>query len=365
MVDIRFFLSGVDLAEVPVTQNGYGKYYYDSAKGYWRTTINKFDTATPPSPYKTYTNGSHKYCQIIAPVYNPPYVPPNNLLQLAYDFEDEPFAPFTADKQVEIIAHADNGMIKFRRKDYYFWVGHFDMRTAPPVGTFVEPGKLIAKLRQSDSHLHIYSIYNGKQYPIKDIILNGYDYMKNGDKLKYTLNTNLRSKPSSSSQKVALIQPGAIGIVADGPVSANGQTWYFLKFRDISGWTIPGEKTTEDTTNVNGRVYIDYEKQYNEAMIEIEKLKDRNTVLATKIVEMQKKINELQVIVDDNQEVVDGLNGQIVAKDKRIARLESQLKTCQEGANDALKAAFAWFTKTINTLWASFLEWLKGFKEED
>ena len=47
---------------------------------------------------------------------------------------------------------------------------------------------------------------------------------------------NLRSAPSISAGVITTIPNGLTGEVRDGPVSANGYTWYKVWFGDVQGW---------------------------------------------------------------------------------------------------------------------------------
>jgi N-acetylmuramoyl-L-alanine amidase len=47
---------------------------------------------------------------------------------------------------------------------------------------------------------------------------------------------NLRSSPSISAGVITTVSNGLTGEVRDGPISANGYTWYKVWFGDVQGW---------------------------------------------------------------------------------------------------------------------------------
>jgi len=67
---------------------------------------------------------------------------------------------------------------------------------------------------------------------------------------------NLRSSASTSASVVAVLNNGLTGTVQEGPVQANGYTWYKLNFGDVQGWMAtavlaPGGGSDRSTVRVS------------------------------------------------------------------------------------------------------------------
>lgn len=54
----------------------------------------------------------------------------------------------------------------------------------------------------------------------------------------------LRAQPSTSSAVLGNIPAGAVFVVIDGPVCANGYAWWQVNYGGIVGWTVEGSSTT-------------------------------------------------------------------------------------------------------------------------
>lgn len=83
-----------------------------------------------------------------------------------------------------------------------------------------------------------------------------------GDTARVTESLRLRTSPSTSSQTIAVLDPGTTGKVVGGPENANGYTWWQLQTSAGTGWAVQDwlEKTNgpgpdpSDKFEINERV---------------------------------------------------------------------------------------------------------------
>lgn len=83
-----------------------------------------------------------------------------------------------------------------------------------------------------------------------------------GDTARVTESLRLRTSPSTSSQTIAVLDPGTTGKVVGGPENANGYTWWQLQTSAGTGWAVQDwlEKTSgpgpdpSDKFEINERV---------------------------------------------------------------------------------------------------------------
>ncbi len=80
-----------------------------------------------------------------------------------------------------------------------------------------------------------------------------------GSKVEFSADTNLRGGEGTGAGIVGTVAKGAVGTIIDGPRSADGYTWYDIKFLNSTGWVanVGNDRlvlTDKATTNVDGSI---------------------------------------------------------------------------------------------------------------
>lgn len=160
-------IAGKPVTKLKTTQNKDGLYYYDPIKGYWGTTMDKFDTATPPKPYKKLTDGSHGSTN---------YQGVNIKKQRAMDISGVIGSPITYDVDVVVtftskklggycVVETGNRVFGVKR-----WQDTLVHTTKwKKVGTVVKAGTPVCYLNYH--HLHVFTKRFGFPYYIKKRLL--------------------------------------------------------------------------------------------------------------------------------------------------------------------------------------------------
>lgn len=217
---MKIYAGGKSLAEVPVTQNEVGWYYWNGAS-YYKPVLAEFDTASLPTGYKKYTNGSHTAY----------------LSQNAIDFSIVAGTAITFSEEVTVLLSStgSGSFCKLSTSRGIIYLVH----TYKWASGKVPAGTQVCQVAPQSvtgfaPHLHIYK-EGGR---VRDIIL-GIESMKKGDYVEFFKDTNMRGDPTKPAIDV-VVKAGAVAQIIDGPrtYAPTGTPYphFDVKFLNRTGW---------------------------------------------------------------------------------------------------------------------------------
>ena len=212
----------------------------------------------------------------------------------------------------------------------------------------------------------INGIFNWAKFP--NLSLSGGTTMKIGDRVELTAISNIRGGSSTSFPKVGDVAAGAVGEVIDGPRTADGYTWYDIRFLNNQGWIANVNNTrlqvtTKPISNVDTTVpvvnpcasqnakIIELEKQIlNYKAIEDRYIKEASDYKAV-IAKMDEDNKELRrtkqlllddiKVLEDSYKIVQGERDDFGARNEsltvEVAKLKEELNRCKNMSLEDLK----------------------------